>query len=75
MKCARGACFFLTAGLAGLTVAAGLASAQTWQPLKNQPYFGDVGAILLLTDGTVLAHVEPLQAQKWYKMTPDIHGS
>ena len=49
--------------------------AQVWQPLKNQPTFGGVGAILLLTDGTVLAHREPLDAEKWYRLTPDIHGS
>src|ERR1700686_481520 len=76
MKCATGVCLrFLTAGLAGLTIAPALVSAQTWQPLKNQPKFGGIGAILLLTDGTVLAHVEPLQSQKWYELTPDIHGS
>jgi hypothetical protein len=43
----------LTAGLSGLAVAAGLASAQTRQPLKSQANLGCIGAILLLTDGTV----------------------
>jgi hypothetical protein len=64
----------LSVGLA-VAAGAGLASAQTWQPLKHQPLFGGVGTILLLTDGTVLAHVEPLNEQMWYKLTPDIHGS
>jgi hypothetical protein len=50
-------------------------SAQSWQPLKNQPTFGGIGSILLLTDGTVLAHREPAKGQNWYKLTPDIHGS
>ena len=61
--------------LCGLAVGAALVTAQTWQPLKNQPNFGRVGAILLLTDGTVLAHLEPLNGQDWHKLTPDIHGS
>jgi len=51
------------------------ASAQTWQPLKNQPSF-PVGAIALLTDGTVLLHEEQdADPQHWYKLTPDNTGS
>jgi hypothetical protein len=61
--------------MAGLVAGAGFATAQTWQPLKHQPNFGGVGAVLLLTDGTVLAHLEPLNRQNWYKLTPDINGS
>ena len=36
---------------------AGLASAQKWQALKHEPSF-PVGAIALLSDGTVLLHEE-----------------
>ena len=51
------------------------ASSQTWQPLKNQPTF-PVGAIALLTDGTVLLHEEQdSNPQHWYKLTPDNTGS
>jgi hypothetical protein len=65
----------LTAAVAGLIAGAGFATAQTWQPLKHQPNFGGVGAMLLLTDGTVLVHREPLNAEHWHKLTPDIHGN
>lgn len=57
------------------------ASAQSWQALSNQPSF-DVGTVLLLTDGTILAHSEPncltctsTDYSSWYKLTPDINGS
>ena len=55
---------------------AGLASAQKWQALKHEPSF-PVGAIALLSDGTVLLHVEQVstQAGDWYKLTPDDTGS
>jgi hypothetical protein len=54
---------------------AGLASAQKWQALKNEPSF-PVGAIALLSDGTVLLHEEQDSTpQKWYKLTPDDTGS
>ena len=54
---------------------AGIASAQKWQALKKQPSF-PVGAIALLTDGTVLLHEEQDGTpQKWYKLTPDNTGS
>jgi hypothetical protein len=65
----------LAVAVAGLVAVANFATAQTWQPLKNQPTFGGVGAMLLLTDGTVLVHREPLDSQNWHKLTPDIHGS
>jgi hypothetical protein len=61
--------------LVALLALAGIASAQTWRPLKNQPSF-PVGAVALLTDGTVLLHEEPDSTpQKWYKLTPDNTGS
>jgi hypothetical protein len=51
-----------------------VASAQSWHPLKNQPSF-PVGAVALLTDGTVLLHEEQDSTpQKWYKLTPDEFG-
>jgi hypothetical protein len=56
--------------LAGAT----LANAQTWQPLTNQPGF-NAGATLLLTDGSVLVHVEQNDSQNWYKLSPDQSGS
>jgi hypothetical protein len=58
-----------------LLALAGIGSAQTWRPLKTQPKF-PVGAIALLTDGTVLLHEEQDKTpQKWYKLTPDNTGS
>ena len=67
--------------LTGLAVAASLASAQSWQPLNNQPSF-DVGAVLLLTDGSIMAVSEPncltctsTDYSSWYKLTPDKNGS
>ena len=58
-----------------------LALCQSWQPLSNQPSFSP-GAVLLLTDGTVLAHSEPncltctsTDYSSWYKLTPDLNGS
>ncbi len=51
--------------------------AQSWQALTSQPPNGTgVGAVLLLTDGTVIAHQEDGgNWQAWYKLTPDINGS
>src|SRR6202521_6156356 len=60
--------------LASFMPCATLASAQKWQPLRNQPIF-TAGSMLLLTDGTVLVHEEPRNGQNWYKLTPDIYGS
>ena len=43
--------------------------------MKHKPTF-PVGAIALLTDGTVLLHEEQdTSPQKWYKLTPDDTGS
>src|ERR1700693_3001652 len=61
--------------IASVMLSAGFVTAPTWQPLKHQPNFGGVGTMLLLTDGTVLMHREPLHAEQWYKLTPDIHNS
>ena len=61
--------------LLALFLLAGLASAQKWTPLKNQPKF-QPGAMALLTDGTVLIHEEQdNNPQKWFKLTPDKTGS
>ena len=59
-----------------LLAAAGIASAQSWQPLTNQPSF-EAGAALLLTDGTVMVHHEGANNgySEWYKLTADINGS
>jgi hypothetical protein len=67
--------FQASVSLASFLIGVIFAPAQVWQPLKNQPTFGGLGAILLLTDGTVMAHREPVDAQNWYKLTPDITGS
>lgn len=71
----------LAAALAVLTLGTSFATCQTWQPLTNQPSFSP-GAVLLLTDGTVLAHSEPnclnctsTDYNSWYKLTPDSSGS
>src|SRR2546428_4093957 len=67
--------------LAVLMIAASAAICQTWQPLTRQPTFNP-GAMLLLTDGTVLVHSEPNSTtttstdySSWYKLTPDADGS
>ena len=56
--------------------AASLCSAQSWQPLTNQPSF-TAGHMLLLTDGTVMVHHEDPNDgySDWWKLTPDINGS
>ena len=66
---------------AGLVITTAMAAAQTWEPLTNQPSFNP-GAMLLLTDGTVIMHSEPncltctsTDYSSWYKLTPDINGS
>ena len=50
----------------------GLALAQSWQPLHDQPTFG-ASISLLLTDGTVM--VQDVGAQDWWQLTPDETGS
>jgi hypothetical protein len=59
-----------------LLAAAGMASAQSWQPLAHQPSF-TAGQALLLTDGTVMVHHEDPNDgfSDWWKLTPDINGS
>jgi len=67
-------------GIASLVVAAVTgAVAQSWQRTTNNPPL-NVGTMLLLTDGTVIAHQEDDQngdvaSLHWYKLTPDINGS
>jgi hypothetical protein len=52
--------------------------ASPWQPLTNQPPFKP-GAMLLLTDGTVIVHdagpVNDEGSPNWGRLTPDINGS
>jgi hypothetical protein len=55
-----------------LLVSSGIATAQPWQPLNNQPSFG-ASIPLLLTDGTVM--VQDVGARPWWKLTPDNTGS
>jgi hypothetical protein len=65
----------LASSLLAMLAFAGIAGAQKWQPLKTPPSF-PVGAIALLTDGTVLLHEEQDSSpNKWYKLTPDNTGS
>jgi len=54
----------------------GLASAQTWTPLKNSPGV-QIGAMIQLRDGRVFAHEDAFSAgsQAWYILTPDKTGS
>ena len=71
----------LIAGVAALLIGTAVANCQSWQPLTNQPSFNP-GAMLLLTDGTVLVHSEPncltctgTDYSSWYMLTPDANGS
>ena len=61
-----GSFFVLLVGIAGI------AGAQTWTALANQPPFA-AGNPLLLTDGTVIAH--NTCAPDWWRLTPDSSGS
>jgi hypothetical protein len=45
-----------------------------WTKIVNPPPHA-LGAILLLTDGTVLAHNEDNDFTAWYRLTPDKNGS
>ena len=58
-------------GLVMLTWA-GLAQAQTWTSLTNQPTFLTDTAVLL-TDGTVMTH--QYNSPNWWRLTPDNTGS
>jgi hypothetical protein len=59
-----------------VTIAVGVVSAQSWQPLTHQPNF-TAGHAMLLTDGTVMVHREDPNDgfSEWYKLTPDLSGS
>lgn len=72
MKLLRTLAFAATA----LLSAAGIAGAQSWQPLLHQPTF-TAGHALLLTDGTVMVHHEDPNDgfSDWWKLTPDANGS
>ena len=72
MKIWRMVALALVAAVGAGTAAA--QSAQSWQSLNNQPSFG-AGAMLLLTDGSVIVHSEQANSQNWYKLTPDRSGS
>ncbi|MFZ0311499.1 MAG: hypothetical protein WAL85_02210, partial [Candidatus Korobacteraceae bacterium] len=52
-----------------LLTPAGMASAQSWQPLTHQPAF-TAGTALLLTDGTVMMHHEDPNDgySDWYRL-------
>ena len=62
-------------GIAWIVAGSSLALAQKWQPLNHHPNFGGVGAMLLLTDGTVMVQPGPKDGQNWHKLTPDTNGS
>ena len=74
--------FARVAPLVLVLMCAAMLSAQTWQQINNPPPFNP-GAMLLLTDGSILVHSEPNCAtclppfdySSWYKFTPDINGS
>jgi hypothetical protein len=51
-----------------------MASAQSWQPLTHQPSV-NIGAVIQLRDGRILAHREQDNSQNWYILTPDTTGS
>lgn len=55
-----------------LVSAIGIAHAQIWTPLSNQPPFAASNQ-LLLTDGTVIAH--DACTPNWWRLTPDNRGS
>ena len=59
-----------------LSIATGMAVAQTWTPLNHQPSFA-AATLHLLTDGTVIVHHEDGNSgyTDWWKLTPDINGS
>jgi hypothetical protein len=63
---------FLRLGLAVFVSTAGIARAQIWTPLANQPPFA-AGNPLLLTDGSVIAH--DTCTPNWWRLTPDNRGS
>lgn len=67
--------FLRTVSIAAVALLCSIgAAAQSWQALNNKASFG-AGAMLLLTDGSVLVHSEQSNSQNWYKLTPDASGS
>lgn len=62
--------------LVPLALWANVVIGQTWTPLKNAPP-NTIGYMALMTDGTVLAHVETSTTadSQWYRLTPDNTGS
>src|SRR5947208_2767500 len=60
--------------VASILLCAAAASAQVWQPLNNPAGF-TAGAMLLLTDGSVIVHSEQGNSSQWSKLTPDANGS
>jgi hypothetical protein len=65
----------LAATAAALVLGAGMASAQTWAPLTNQPGH-NLGAMLQLRDGRILVHEEQSgNSRNWWILTPDSTGS
>lgn len=54
-----------------LLILPAVSSAQSWQPLQNQPTFG-ASTALLLTDGAVMVHNG---GTDWWRLTPDAYGS
>jgi hypothetical protein len=53
----------------------GIAGAQTWTPLNNQPG-ADVGVMMQLRDGRILVHEEQQgNSRQWFILTPDATGS
>jgi len=53
----------------------GIANAQSWTPLNNQPG-ANVGAMIQLRDGRILVHEEQSgNSRNWHILTPDISGS
>jgi hypothetical protein len=59
-------------GLVTMLAWAGLAQAQTWTSLTNQPTFLTDTSVLL-TDGTVMTH--EYDTPNWWRLTPDNTGS
>lgn len=59
-------------GLVTMLAWAGIAQAQTWTSLKNQPTFLTDTSVLL-TDGTVMTH--QYNSGIWWRLTPDNTGS
>lgn len=56
-----------------VSLAPGLALAQSWSPLNNPAPFSQAGNALLLTDGTVI--VQQYSSASWFRLTPDNTGS